>query len=130
MNAITHLPSEWQNWIRENLARGCAPQSLIDDMVRNRFDPVFARAAVNSVMTNSVPATAPFESQPKVAAGYIYEKQRLPEGNLIRTSDRDVRVVTRVNRPLVAVLEGVLSDDECDQLIRSEEHTSELQSPC
>ncbi len=59
MNAITHLPSEWQNWIRENLARGCAPQSLIDDMVRNRFDPVFARAAVNGVMTNSAPATAP-----------------------------------------------------------------------
>ncbi len=118
MNAITHLPSEWQNWIRENLARGCAPQSLIDDMVRNRFDPVFARAAVNGVMTNNAPATAPFESQPKVAAGYVYEKQRLPEGNLIRTSDRDVRVVTRVNRPVVAVLEGVLSDDECDQLIR------------
>jgi prolyl 4-hydroxylase len=118
MNAMTHLPPEWHDWIRENLARGCAPQSLIDDMVRNRFDPVFARAAVNGVMTNGGPIFAPFEEKPKAAAGYVYEKPRLPAGNLIRTSDRDVRVVTRVNRPLIAVLDGVLSEEECDELIR------------
>jgi prolyl 4-hydroxylase len=92
MNAITHLPTEWQNWIRDNLARGCAPQSLIDDMVRNRFDPVFARAAVNGVMTNGSPFS--------------------------RTSDRDVRIAMRMNRPVVAVLDGVLSEEECDQLVR------------
>jgi prolyl 4-hydroxylase len=118
MNAITQLRPEWQNWIRENLARGCAPQSLIDDMVRNRFDPVFARAAVNGVMTNSAPLAAPFEAQPKPAAGYVYEKPRMADGNVIRTSDRQVRVVTRVKRPMIAVLEGVLSDEECDELIR------------
>ncbi|GFZ88725.1 2OG-Fe(II) oxygenase [Dyella caseinilytica] len=119
MNAMTHLPPEWFDWIRENLARGCAPQSLIEDMVRNRFDPVFARAAVNGVMTNNGPITAPFEEKPKPATtGYVYEKPRFHAGNLIRTSDRDVRVVTRVNRPLIAVLDGVLSEDECDELMR------------
>lgn len=118
MNAITQLPPEWHHWIRENLSRGCAPQSLIDDMVRNRFDPVFARAAVNGVMTSDTPFTAPFEERPKPATGYIYEKPRLPAGNLIRTSDRDVRIVTRVNRPVIAVLDGVLSEAECDELIR------------
>ncbi|GLQ50786.1 2OG-Fe(II) oxygenase [Dyella flava] len=118
MNAITQLPPEWHDWIRENLARGCAPQALIDDMVRNRFDPIFARAAVNGVMTNSGPMTAPFEEKPKAAAGYAYEKPRLPAGNLIRTSDRDVRIVTRVHRPMIAVLDGVLSEEECDELIR------------
>jgi prolyl 4-hydroxylase len=118
MNAMTHLPPEWHDWIRENLGRGCAPQSLIDDMVRNRFDPVFARAAVNGVMTNNGPVFAPFEEKPKAAVGYAYETPRLPPGNLIRTSDREVRVVTRVNRPLIAVLDGVLSEEECDELIR------------
>ncbi|RDS81467.1 2OG-Fe(II) oxygenase [Dyella psychrodurans] len=118
MNAITHLPPEWQKWIRENLARGCAPQSLIDDMVRNHFDPVFARAAVNGVMTDSAPLAPAFEALPRVAAGYVYEKPRLPAGNLIRTSDRDVRIVTRVKHPMIAVLDGVLSIEECDELIR------------
>jgi prolyl 4-hydroxylase len=119
MNAMTHLPPEWYDWIRDNLSRGCAPQSLIEDMVRNRFDPVFARAAVNNVMANGGPLAAPFfEEKPKAAAGYVYEKPRFHAGNLIRTSDRDVRVVTRVNRPMVAVLDGVLSEEECDELIR------------
>jgi prolyl 4-hydroxylase len=118
MNAITQLPPEWHHWIRENLARGCAPQSLIEDMVRNRFDPVFARAAVNGVMTNSAPFAAPFEAQPQTPAGYVYEKPRLAPGNVIRTSDRDVHVVTRMKRPMIAVLDGVLSIEECDELIR------------
>ena len=116
MNAITHLPPEWQAWIEENLARGCAPQSLIDDMVRNQFDPVFARAAVNGVMSG--PFIAPAQAQAKPVGGYVYEQPRLHVGNLIRTFDRDVRVVTRVNRPMIAVLDGVLSGQECDELIR------------
>jgi prolyl 4-hydroxylase len=121
MNAMTHLPPEWHDWIRENLGRGCAPQSLVEDMVRNRFDPVFARAAVNGVMTNNEPLSEAFVEKPKAAAvatGYVYEKPRLAAGNLIRTSDRDVRVVTRVQRPMIAVLDGVLSEEECDELVR------------
>ena len=120
MNAMTHLPPEWHNWIQENLSRGCAPQSLIDDMVRNHFDPVFARAAVNGVMSGPFVATSQPQpqAQAKPAGGYVYEKPRLHPGNLIRTSDRDVRIVTRVNRPMIAVLDGVLSEEECDELIR------------
>ncbi|HUA78965.1 MAG TPA: 2OG-Fe(II) oxygenase [Dyella sp.] len=118
MNAITQLPPEWHNWIQENLARGCAPQQLIDDMVRNHFDPVFARAAVNGVMSGPFVASAQPQAQPKPATGYLYETPRLHQGNLIRTFDREVRVVTRVHRPMVAVLDGVLSEEECDQLIR------------
>jgi len=116
MNAITQLPPEWHNWIQENLARGCAPQSLIDDMVRNHFDPVFARAAVNGVMSG--PFVAPAQAQASGQAGYVYEKARLPPGNMIRTFDRDVRVVTRMQKPMIAVLDGVLSQEECDELIR------------
>jgi len=119
MNAMTQLPPEWHSWIQENLARGCTPQSLIDDMVRNHFDPVFARAAVNGVMSG--PFTTTTQTQAKAAnqaTGYVYEKPRLHGGNLIRTSDRDVRIVMRVHRPLIAVLDGVLSDEECDELIQ------------
>jgi prolyl 4-hydroxylase len=128
MNAMTQLSPEWHNWIRENLSRGCAPQTLIDDMVRNRFDPVFARAAVNNVMANGSSFAAPFQEKPKAASpsasasAYVYEKPRFHAGNLIRTSDRDVRIVTRVHRPMVAVLDGVLSEEECDELIRLSSH--------
>jgi prolyl 4-hydroxylase len=38
-------------------------------------------------------------------------------GNKIKTEDREINVVARLEEPLIAVLENVLSDDECDRLI-------------
>ncbi|MBT2617101.1 MULTISPECIES: 2OG-Fe(II) oxygenase [unclassified Bacillus (in: firmicutes)] len=38
-------------------------------------------------------------------------------GNKIKTEDREINVVARLEEPLIAVLENVLSDDECDKLI-------------
>ncbi|MGL4523165.1 MAG: 2OG-Fe(II) oxygenase [Bacilli bacterium] len=38
-------------------------------------------------------------------------------GNVIHTSDRDVRVVARFEEPLVVVLDNVLSKEECEHII-------------
>lgn len=38
-------------------------------------------------------------------------------GNIIKTEDRDVRIVAKYEEPLVVVLGNVLSDRECDELI-------------
>lgn len=38
-------------------------------------------------------------------------------GNKIKTEDREINVVTRLEEPLIVVLENVLSDEECDGLI-------------
>ncbi|MCR8643405.1 2OG-Fe(II) oxygenase [Paenibacillus sp. N1-5-1-14] len=38
-------------------------------------------------------------------------------GNTIRTEDREVRIVTKYEEPLVVVLGNVLSDEECEALI-------------
>jgi prolyl 4-hydroxylase len=50
-------------------------------------------------------------------AAYRPDPMLLPAGPLIRTMDRDVRVVARMARPSVAVLANVLSSGECEQLI-------------
>lgn len=39
-------------------------------------------------------------------------------GNSIKTEDREIKVIARLEEPLVAVLGNVLSDEECDQLIQ------------
>lgn len=111
MQAVTQLAPEWRDWIRENLARGCAPQSLVDDMVRQHFDPAFAWNSVRRLATGEPDAGT-------VANDYVYETPRLLPGNLIRTSDRDVRVAMRLDKPVLAVLQDVLSADECAELIR------------
>lgn len=38
-------------------------------------------------------------------------------GNTIRTEDREIRILAKVEEPLVVVLGNVLSDEECDELI-------------
>lgn len=38
-------------------------------------------------------------------------------GNIIKTEDREINVVARLEEPLIVVLENVLSDEECDGLI-------------
>jgi prolyl 4-hydroxylase len=39
-------------------------------------------------------------------------------GNKIKTDDREISVIAKVEEPLVVVLGNVLSDEECDALIR------------
>lgn len=50
--------------------------------------------------------------------GYVYEEPRFNHrGHFIQTNDKVVRIVARAYRPVVAVVEGVLSDEECDILV-------------
>ncbi|MBP1934514.1 prolyl 4-hydroxylase [Ammoniphilus resinae] len=39
-------------------------------------------------------------------------------GNKIKTDDRDISIIARIDEPLIVILGNVLSDDECDLLIR------------
>ena len=48
---------------------------------------------------------------------YQYEEPRIALGNVLRAGDRFVRVLQRLQRPVIATLEGLLSEKECDQLI-------------
>jgi prolyl 4-hydroxylase len=42
-------------------------------------------------------------------------------GNKIKTEDREINIIAKVEEPLIVILGNVLSDDECDQLIRMSE---------
>ncbi|GAB7127426.1 hypothetical protein JCM19000A_19330 [Silvimonas sp. JCM 19000] len=129
MEKITSISPEWQNWLLENLGRGCTPQSLIDVMVEKNFDPMFASAIVfhfsssNNQARPSVAAKPGAQSIKEKAAGggYQYETPRLLPGNVIHTNDRAIHVVQRVAKPVVAFFDNVLSHEECDELIRLSE---------
>ena len=55
---------------------------------------------------------------PAAEEAYVYGTPRMPPGNTIHTSDRKVRVVSRLDNPVLAVLDDVLSPQECDEMIR------------
>ena len=106
------LTPQWRAWIAENLARGCAPQSLLTDMMREGFEPAFAQHAITAA---SVTQSAP-------GSPYRYEPSRLVPGNCIRAENHAVTVSMRLERPAIAVLDDVLSAEECDELIERSTH--------
>ncbi|RFO98248.1 2-oxoglutarate-dependent dioxygenase [Rhodoferax lacus] len=111
---MTTLSAEWQTWVRDNLARGCNETQLIASMAEAGIDPVAAGMAVLQAMSGTEASIA---SGP-VTQAYTYSSPRMPQvGSVIQTSDRDVRVSMRMGQPVVALLDNVLSFDECDQLI-------------
>lgn len=111
MNAVstpTHLSLEWQQWIRDNLARGCTVQSMVEVMVQAHFDLATAAAAIAAAQSGGAGP----------AAQYVYETPRFAQtGNQIVTADRTVHVSLRMAQPVVAVLDDLLSPEECDELI-------------
>lgn len=48
---------------------------------------------------------------------YQYETPRIAPGNVIRAGDREIRVLQRLQRPIVVTLESVFSAAECERLI-------------
>ena len=120
MNNHTQLTIEWKLWIKSNLDKGCDETSLIHDMVKANFDPVVAGVAVLQAMGAKASVVSGKSTQPEEQTGsYVYETPRFPQaGGTIYTADRNVRVALRVAQPVIALLDGLFSDEECDELIR------------
>lgn len=111
MQKITHLSSSWRQWIQDNLASGCTAPSLVESMVRENFDPVFAAMSVDQLSGKG--------ATPGEPGSYIYESPRMQSvGNVIHTSDRNVHLAFRMAQPVLALLDDLMSPEECDELIR------------
>jgi len=112
-NAPTVLTLSWQRWLDDNLARGCTPASLVQEMCKSGFDQAAANAAVHA-RTLAPSASA----QSASSNAYVYDTPRLPmQGSQIATHDRQVHVSMRLARPVVALFDNLMDPAECDQLI-------------
>jgi prolyl 4-hydroxylase len=109
------LNSAWQDWLTENIARGCAETDLIEVMVSNGFPAQYSAAAVSIVraLTERVRRDAPAA----VAAAYRADPIRLPDAPRVRAHDREVGIGMLMRSPNLALIEALLSADECEQLI-------------
>ena len=102
------LPPTWQGWLQQNLARGCLPADMLPVMTAGGIAEHVARAALG------LPVSEP---HPALRDPYRYETSRLASGARINAAGHMVDVVARVALPVVAILDNVLSQSECDELI-------------
>lgn len=128
MSLLINFSHELRTWILHNLDRGCASADIISSMVAQQFEPTIAQGLVNAFVQARAAGTHPPEeaitidiaqTTPELTAGmeYHYETSRIKPGSIIHTHDRKISVLIRIEQPVLAVLDGVLSEKECDQLI-------------
>ncbi|MFN0021601.1 MAG: 2OG-Fe(II) oxygenase [Pirellulaceae bacterium] len=112
------LTSEWREWIEKNLDRNCSTASMIAAMVSKDFDPVVAAECIATVADGRKHSATSQLHPAKLSGTYQREASRIAVSNEIRTRDRIVPVEMRMQRPDLLRLRGVLSQSECEELIR------------
>lgn len=120
MNMLVKISPELSAWITHNLDRGCAAPDLVRAMIEQDFDPAVANALVHAVVHARSAGLPPPEGEVEIEIdepGFRYETPRLAAGPMIRTFDRDITVSLRLQQPALALLQDVLSADECAQFI-------------
>jgi prolyl 4-hydroxylase len=107
-------------FITDGLQRGRPPAALIDSLIGNNFEPRIAKAVVDVFVNAQTAGIEPPEHRVNLdidAPPYQYETPRFAMGNVIHAAGRTIRVLQRLQSPVVATLEGVLTETECEQLI-------------
>jgi len=115
-----NIKPQLRNWIEHNLARGCPPERLVEGLVAERYDPPIAQGLIQAfVAARSAGSrmTAETLRLDLPEAAYVSDPPRIAAGHSLKTADREVSVVARVTRPIIAVLANVLSAEECEELI-------------
>jgi len=112
---ITRLSATWQDWLTTNVMRGCVDADMTKVMVENGFDAVFVDHAIGIVRSMSERVKGEVGA---LGTDYKAEPIRLPAGSKFRAHDRDVQIVFTLTNPNVAVIDGLLSEAECDKLIQ------------
>lgn len=109
-NTLQRLPADWQNWVRENLTRGCDPEGLAREIsTKLGFEMTLAEYSVADAYLEQHPDLAVTKSHPEVATA---------SGKVV-TPDRTIDVLFTMGFPRIVLLGNVLSDAECDALANS-----------
>ncbi len=113
MGTIKHMSSELRDWIIETLRSGVSPVVIADGLVKKGFNPRYAYESLFQIVGNEAIQTTGFED-----AQYQYETPEIGrKGNTIYTNDREIKVLSKVEKPFILHLDNVLSAEECEQLI-------------
>lgn len=109
------LDEAWQDWIRDNLKRGCTVESMVSVMIHERIDPVLAMESIQRVAEGRAANGEPGDESD--ACHCWSPRFALSSSNRVDIEGHAIRIVARLERPAVAVLDGVLSDEECKAFI-------------
>jgi prolyl 4-hydroxylase len=111
MTARTVISPELREWILATSRAGHAPRTVVELMRSHGYDPRQSRSVVAEVLKLPL---APLLAD---ADAPLVRRTRHPEAPLAMAADREVRVSLSVTKPALRVLDGLLTGEECDELV-------------
>ncbi len=122
MSLVIHFSPDLGSWLTENLDGGRQPDALIETMIAEQMEPAVAHAIVDAFLSarrakRPVPVDSITVDEAAIENSSKRDAPIVKPGSRLQTSDRTVHVLARADRPVLAVLGGVLSADECAELI-------------
>lgn len=124
------LPAALRAWFDETLALGTERSGVLDALLRTGYEPDYARAAVEAAFARARPMPARTDDSPRAPAramlvapvsGAAVQAQpsTLVFPNRIVVSDRSVEVLFALDAPRIILFGGLLSAEECEQLVEA-----------
>ena len=114
MEKITHISNELKEWLFKTLHSGVKPEQLVDALIKKGFEPKFSYTLIFQMIRN--------QSIDTIDGNQTLYQYEIPsigrKGNLIHSSDRDIKVTMRMDHPCIIYLDNFLSSEECDELIQ------------
>jgi prolyl 4-hydroxylase len=96
----------WKQWIEDNIQRGCTIDSMVDVMSLNGFQRSDALALLAEATNElAIPSSLRQGDLPLSASG-------------LNIDGRHLNVLMTLDSPKIALFEQVLSEQECDELVR------------
>ena len=111
MNTRTAISPELREWILATSRTGHSPQTVVELMRAHGYDPRRSRSIVTEVLKLPPAVLLADTDAPLV------RRTRHPEAPLAKAGDREVKVALSMDKPALRVLDGLLTGEECDELI-------------
>jgi prolyl 4-hydroxylase len=108
--AFPKLSLAWKQWMEVNILRGCSIDSMVDAMTSQGFQRPDALALIDET-TNEL------ATRSSLRQGEILEY-----ASELTVNGRHLKVLMNLDSPNIALIGQVLSEEECDELVRLSRH--------
>jgi len=121
------LAPDLQAWFRDAVKRGTSPDAAVKSLISAGYQERYARDAAEAAYKSLpippppppvLPPPAAVETKPaSTPAGETLSQQLVQMPNTIATSDREIHMLFALTAPRIVLFGGLLSDDECEEMI-------------
>ena len=109
------VTQELRKWIVDQATAGYSPESVLKSMIKSGWQEDVAAQALEDTLRGYLVDHARANGLPEPRV--VPEPLALDHGSVLQAGGREVQVLASMLNPRVLVLGGLLSHDECDEMI-------------